>query len=87
MHPTIDKYSTGLAVLELMYGRLPAAVDIYCYSQCGPEQWFQYLEAIDEFDWASCDEVAALPVEMQEWLLWMLARNLRVTRRAGRSRQ
>jgi serine/threonine protein kinase len=71
-HPTIDKFSTGLAVMEYLYGRLPAAVDATRYSE---EQWPAYLAAVHDFDWASCEEMVALPAEAQELLYKLLARD------------
>jgi serine/threonine protein kinase len=71
-HPAIDKYSTGLAVMEFMCGRLPAAVDRTCYRE---EQWPEFLAAVHDFDWASCEQMAALPAEAQDLLCSLLARN------------
>jgi serine/threonine protein kinase len=71
-HFTIKKFSTGLAVMENLYGRLPAAVDATRYTA---EQWPAYLAAVHEFDWAGCEEMLALPAEAQDLLCKLLARD------------
>jgi serine/threonine protein kinase len=70
-HRSIDKFSTGLAVMEFLFGRLPAPVDLDKYRR---DEWPQYLAAVHEFDWASCEEMLALPTEARDLLCSMLAR-------------
>jgi serine/threonine protein kinase len=72
-HRSIDKFSTGLAVMEFLFGRLPAPVDLHNYQR--DDEWPQYLAALHEFDWASCEEMLALPTEAQTLLCSLLARD------------
>ncbi|KAF6264642.1 hypothetical protein COO60DRAFT_75082 [Scenedesmus sp. NREL 46B-D3] len=69
-HPAIDRFSAGMAVVEFLYGRRPRALDRARYSD---EELHQYVQALADFDPATCEEIAVLPEELRDLLCRLMA--------------